>query len=412
MTNSPRHFLPGKISAMRGRLTKPPRILYAALDAAQTAYFDGAIPAYQAADDALRTAAAGVATGDIAALGTALTAAQESLRALSAAHDALIAAQALLVADQETIEANLDADQVASNTRQTATQLFISVRRASLTGAALEALSARDTARGAAHAQEGEALGVALDEWNDALFAYRREQGSVSSEVDGATSAYDEAVLAAAVAQARGSDSSANAGDVLIALRTAGTRTTWALVGIAGSQDAEGDGAFEAIRSTLAARVDLSSAAAAYRDARLALDDADAAWWDGYGARQWGGTFADYNRWGFAHEAISWAVTNAITAGVGEGRFDPNGTVTRAQIVTFLYRLHNLLADTPPAAPPGSDTFSDVPSGHWADQAVGWAVATKMTAGVGEGRFDPNGTVTRAQIVTFLYRLHNLLVKG
>ena len=52
----------------------------------------------------------------------------------------------------------------------------------------------------------------------------------------------------------------------------------------------------------------------------------------------------------------------------------------------------------------GSDTFGDVPAGHWADQAIGWAVANDITRGVAAGRFDPNGTVTRAQIVTFLYR--------
>ena len=52
----------------------------------------------------------------------------------------------------------------------------------------------------------------------------------------------------------------------------------------------------------------------------------------------------------------------------------------------------------------GSDTFTDVPAGHWADQSIGWAVANDITRGVAAGRFDPNGTVTRAQIVTFLYR--------
>lgn len=59
----------------------------------------------------------------------------------------------------------------------------------------------------------------------------------------------------------------------------------------------------------------------------------------------------------------------------------------------------------------GSDTFGDVPAGHWGDQAIGWAVANGITQGVGEGGFDPDGTVTRAQIVAFLYRTFHL-VKG
>ena len=42
----------------------------------------------------------------------------------------------------------------------------------------------------------------------------------------------------------------------------------------------------------------------------------------------------------------------------------------------------------------GSDTFNDVPAGHWADQAIGWAVANDITRGVAANRFDPDGTVT------------------
>ena len=52
----------------------------------------------------------------------------------------------------------------------------------------------------------------------------------------------------------------------------------------------------------------------------------------------------------------------------------------------------------------GSDAFDDVPAGHWADEAIGWAVDNDITSGVGKGRFDLDGTVTRAQITTFLHR--------
>ncbi len=57
----------------------------------------------------------------------------------------------------------------------------------------------------------------------------------------------------------------------------------------------------------------------------------------------------------------------------------------------------------------GSDTFIDVPAGHWADQAIGWAVANDITRGTAADRFDPDGTVTRAQIVTFLYRTFHFI---
>ena len=56
------------------------------------------------------------------------------------------------------------------------------------------------------------------------------------------------------------------------------------------------------------------------------------------------------------------------------------------------------------ATPLGSDTFGDVPVGHYADEAIGWAVAEGITSGCGEARFCPDQMVTRAQIMTFLHR--------
>ena len=56
----------------------------------------------------------------------------------------------------------------------------------------------------------------------------------------------------------------------------------------------------------------------------------------------------------------------------------------------------------------GADFFGDVPQTHPANQAIGWAAAYGITSGVGEDRFGPDGTVTRAQIVTFLHRLTDL----
>ncbi len=384
---------------------------HTALKAVIAAYNDEAVPAYRAAAEALRGAAEGVATGDTAVFTDVLSAAQDRTRGLTTAHDALTSAHTLLVADRETIETNQDADRAALKASNAAQDMALTTWHDSLTAADLEALAARNDARTAAIAQEWEDVDAALDEWNDAENAYRQEQNSAVAAVGNATNAYHDAVLAAAVAQARGTDTTASTGDVLEALRTAEHRTARALVAIAGSQDIEGDGAIDAIHSALTARTALSAAAAAYGSARAAYETANDDWWDNYDARQWGGSFADVSPWNWADEAIRWAVGNNITAGVGEGRFDPNGTVTRAQIVTFLYRLHNILADAPTTVPLGSGTFADVPAGHWADEAIGWAVATKMTAGVGEGRFDPNGTVTRAQIVTFLYRLHNILAR-
>ena len=83
--------------------------------------------------------------------------------------------------------------------------------------------------------------------------------------------------------------------------------------------------------------------------------------------------------------------------GVSDGA-NPNGTIDRAQMVTMLWRA----AGQPTAASGAS--FADVSTDSYYAQAVAWAVENGITAGVGNGKFDPNSTCTRAQIATFLYR--------
>ena len=60
----------------------------------------------------------------------------------------------------------------------------------------------------------------------------------------------------------------------------------------------------------------------------------------------------------------------------------------------------------------GSDQFDDVPAGTWYDRPVGWAVENGITSGVSPTEFDPNETLTRAEMVTFLYRYHLYVAEG
>ena len=119
-------------------------------------------------------------------------------------------------------------------------------------------------------------------------------------------------------------------------------------------------------------------------------------------------TFGDVPVGHWADEEIGWAVANGITRGVGEGRFDLDGIVSRAQIFTFLYRTVNLLQDTPVSVL-GSQMFDDVPVGHWADEEVGWAVSNGVVSGVDGRTFNLDGTVSRAEMVTFIQRTVNLI---
>ena len=91
--------------------------------------------------------------------------------------------------------------------------------------------------------------------------------------------------------------------------------------------------------------------------------------------------------------AQNWAKEKGISDGT-----NPNGTINRAQMVTMLWRAMGQ------SAAGSAANFTDVPADAYYAQAVAWAVENGITAGVGNGRFDPNATCTRAQIATFLHR--------
>ena len=84
--------------------------------------------------------------------------------------------------------------------------------------------------------------------------------------------------------------------------------------------------------------------------------------------------------------------------GVGGGRFDPDGTLTRAQLATVLYRMEG----EPSVA--GEDSFTDTDSGVWYSDAVLWVSQQKLMEGYGNGRFGTNDPVTRQDMTAVLYR--------
>lgn len=108
--------------------------------------------------------------------------------------------------------------------------------------------------------------------------------------------------------------------------------------------------------------------------------------------------FADVPTDAYYYEAVKWAAKKGLTGGTGDGTFNPNGSCTRAHIVTFLWRA----AGSP--EPKSTVSFADVPAGSYYAKAVAWAVENGITLGTGDGTFSPNATCTRAQSVTFLYR--------
>ena len=108
--------------------------------------------------------------------------------------------------------------------------------------------------------------------------------------------------------------------------------------------------------------------------------------------------FADVATDAYYYEAVKWAAEQGITGGTGGGLFSPDSTCTRAQIVTFLWRA----AGSP--EPKAMSGFSDVPENSYYAKAVAWAVENGITVGTSSTTFSPEATCTRAQSVTFLFR--------
>ena len=108
-------------------------------------------------------------------------------------------------------------------------------------------------------------------------------------------------------------------------------------------------------------------------------------------------TDVDMTKWYGA--AVEFAVTNDLFNGVSETRFDPNGSMTRAMLVTVLARLECVELINDRSAP-----FTDVKTRQWYTGAVIWAAQEGIVNGVGSGKFDPDGIVTREQVAAILYR--------
>lgn len=109
-------------------------------------------------------------------------------------------------------------------------------------------------------------------------------------------------------------------------------------------------------------------------------------------------TFLDApaNQW--YHEAVEYCAENGLFAGTAVGKFSPDDAMTRAMLVSVLWRL-----DGKPA-PEGTASFADVQRGAWYADAVCWAAENEIVFGVGDGKFAPDDNITREQIAAIMLR--------
>ena len=110
--------------------------------------------------------------------------------------------------------------------------------------------------------------------------------------------------------------------------------------------------------------------------------------------------FADVSKDDWYYHAVLWAVEQGITTGVTATEFAPKQTCTRAQIATFLWAAQGK------PSPHSLGGFGDVAIDDWFAAPVIWAKENGITGGIGDGKFGPYDTCTRAQVVTFLKKVY------
>ena len=106
----------------------------------------------------------------------------------------------------------------------------------------------------------------------------------------------------------------------------------------------------------------------------------------------------DISKNAWYHDAVDYMMKNDFMNGVSTTTFDPKGALTRAQLVTVLYRI----AGSPKVS--GNQTFTDVPAGQWYSDAILWAAQNGVVNGMTPTTFAPNRPITREQIAVILYR--------
>lgn len=108
--------------------------------------------------------------------------------------------------------------------------------------------------------------------------------------------------------------------------------------------------------------------------------------------------FKDVKAGSWYEEPVAYCYSNSLMNGTDSTTFDPDATMTRAMLATVLYRIdgeQSISGDIP---------FTDVPANTWYSKAIIWAYNNHIVKGISETSFDPQGKITREQIVTMFYR--------
>lgn len=108
--------------------------------------------------------------------------------------------------------------------------------------------------------------------------------------------------------------------------------------------------------------------------------------------------FSDVKKGQWFYDYVLDMADRGIINGYDDGTFRPNETLRRCEMVQMLYKM----AGSPAVS--GKASFTDLEA-QWYQDAIAWAEQNKIVDGMGNGKFDPNGPVTRQQLVAMLYRM-------
>ena len=112
--------------------------------------------------------------------------------------------------------------------------------------------------------------------------------------------------------------------------------------------------------------------------------------------------FADVKSSDYYAKAVAWATAQGITNGTSDTTFSPEQDVTRAEMITFLYRYSQAVGKTDSET--GKSNFADVASNKFYAPAVAWGASNGVVAGYADGTYRPGAKCTRAEGLTFIYR--------
>ncbi len=108
--------------------------------------------------------------------------------------------------------------------------------------------------------------------------------------------------------------------------------------------------------------------------------------------------FTDVSFGSWYEESVWYAYEQGLMVGKGQRKFDPNGRLTRGELVQILYNKEGRPQEL------YDNLFVDVKNGIWYEKAVSWAAAQKVVSGDGNGKFRPNGSITRQEVAVMLYQ--------